>query len=458
VKPIVYLGCPAEERSETEKALAAGSLSIVWADSVASAIGELQRRDMPVLLDLTSGPSVLRSAREIKNVRAATLMFAVVDSRRPELTTEAVLAGMADVFARPLGGRRVANAIDRELGFETSAHTGGTAQPEPEDLYTHSLAMREVTTFISRAGAMRAGVMIRGEDGTGRRVVARAIHALQAEPIGPFVTLDCAGFDADELETRLFGTAEPAAGDSARSLERVSRASLIDRANRGTLYLQNVADASARVQVRLARILRDREAVVAETGESTGFEVRPMAGVDPGVDDTVREGRVREDLFRRLSVLRVEVPPLRNRRADIPPLANYFVREICARLSLPPKALSRSALSLIAALPWRGNAVELRALLERVASAVNGSRRIGIDAVLAHLRLDGGSVVFSKGGTLRQARARFEREYIASVLELHRGRISEAARVLGIQRTNLYRKMRELRVGRIKTDTSIVDS
>jgi DNA-binding NtrC family response regulator len=312
---------------------------------------------MPVLLDLTSGPSVLRSAREIKNVRASTLMFAVADARRPELTTEAVLAGMADVFARPLGGRRVANAIDRELGFETGAHAGRTAQPEPEDLYTHSLAMGEVSTFISRAGAMRAGVMIRGEDGTGRRVVARAIHALQAEPAGPFVTLDCAAFDADELEARLFGKAEPAVGDAARSLERVSRGSLLDRANGGTLYLQNVADASARVQARLARILRDREAVAAETGESTAFDVRPMAGVDPGVDDTVREGRVREDLFRRLSVLRVEVPPLRNRRADIPPLANYFVRDICARLSLPPKALSRSALSLIAALPWRGNAV-----------------------------------------------------------------------------------------------------
>jgi DNA-binding NtrC family response regulator len=460
VKSIVYLGCPAAERAETEKALAGASLSIVWADNVASAIGVLERRDLPVLLDLTSGPTVLRSAREIKSVRASALMFAVVDARRPELTTEAVLAGMADVFARPLGGRRVANAIDRELGFVTSAHPGATAQPEPEDLYTHSLAMREVTTLIARAGTIRAGVMIRGEDGTGRRVVARAIHALQPDPAGPFVTLDCAAFDADELESRLFGTTEPspAVRDAARSLERVSRGSLVDRANGGTLYLQNVADASARVQARLARILRDREAVAAETGESAGFDLRPMAGVDPGVDEHVREGRVREDLFRRLSVLRIEVPPLRNRRADIPPLANYFVREICARLSLPPKALSRSALSLIAALPWRGNAVELRALLESVAGGVNGSRRIGIDDVLAHLRLDGGSVVFSKGGTLRQARARFEREYIASVLELHRGRISEAARVLGIQRTNLYRKMRELRVGRIKTDTSPVGS
>jgi DNA-binding NtrC family response regulator len=353
----------------------------------------------------------------------------------------------------------VANAIERELGFETRAQPGGMARrPEPEDLYAHSHAMREMTPFISRAGSVRAGVMIRGEDGTGRRVVARAIHALQAEPRGSFVTLDCAAFHADELEAQLFGAAEPAVEDAAHSLERVSRGSLVDEANGGTLYLQNVADASAHVQGRLARILRDRAAVAAETGASIGFDVRPMAGVNPGVDDTVREGRLREDLFRRLSVLRIEVPPLRNRRADIPPLANYFVREICARLALTPKALSRSALSLIAALPWRGNAVELRTLLESVAGGVNGSRRIEIDDVLAHLRLDGGSVVFSKGGTLRQARARFEREYIASVLELHRGRVSEAAQVLGIQRTNLYRKMRELHVGRIKSDTSPINS
>src|SRR6266849_8477067 len=123
MKSVVFLGCPAAERAETEKALAAGSLSIIWADSVASAIGELHRRDMPVLVDLMSGPAVLRSVREIKNLRASTLMFAVVDARRPELTIEAVLAGMADVFARPLSARRVASAIacERQQSPSTSA-------------------------------------------------------------------------------------------------------------------------------------------------------------------------------------------------------------------------------------------------------------------------------------------------------------------------------------------------
>jgi two-component system nitrogen regulation response regulator NtrX len=173
-----------------------------------------------------------------------------------------------------------------------------------------------------------------------------------------------------------------------------------------------------------------------------------MAGVDHGFDTAVQDGRVREDLFRRLSVIRIDMPALRNRREDIPALANYFLREICAGLRLPPKTLSRSALSLLSALPWRGNAAELRRLLDVVVTGMQGGRGIGLDDVLAHVRLDGGAGLSPSGGTLKQARSRFEKEYIATVLEQHRGRISEAARTLGIQRTNLYRKMRSLKVTR----------
>ena len=200
------------------------------------------------------------------------------------------------------------------------------------------------------------------------------------------------------------------------------------------------------MQGHLARVLREREAVLAETGATVAFDVRMMAGVDPGVDAAVQDGRVRAELFKRLSVIRIDMPPLRNRREDIPALANYFLREICGSRRIPPKTLSRPALSLIAALPWRGNAVELHLMLESIVAGLSGGKGIGLEDVLAHVRLDGGSVVFSNTGTLRQARAHFEGEYIAHVLELHRGRISDAAKALGIQRTNLYRKMRSLHV------------
>ncbi|MBI3493839.1 MAG: sigma-54-dependent Fis family transcriptional regulator [Acidobacteria bacterium] len=448
MKSILYLGCPAAERSDTEKLLGAANVAVVWADSAAYALNELQRRDMPVLLDLSRGAGALQVAREIRSHRASTLMFAVVDARRPDLTTEAVLAGMADVFARPLGGRRVANAIERELNYETRQRPRA-AETSGDELYTHSPAMRDVMVLVTRAATMRAGVMIRGEEGTGRQVTARAIHALQNSG-GAFVTVDCAAYDAEGLEAVLFGTtATTLHGDEAgRGLEPVGRTGRLHEALGGTLYLQNVAEATTRVQGRLARLLRDREALLVENGKPIGFDVRPMAGVDPSFDAAVQEGRVRDDLFRRLSVLRIDMPPLRGRREDIPALANYFLRELCAALRVPPKVLSRPALSLIAALPWRGNAVELRTLLESVVHGLQGGRGIGLDDVLGHVRLDGGPVVFSSDGTLKQARARFEREYIAAVLEQHHGRITDAAKALGIQRTNLYRKIRSLRVSR----------
>jgi two-component system nitrogen regulation response regulator NtrX len=446
---VLYLGCPHAERSETEKLLATSNLSIVWADTAAQAFAELQRRELPVLLDLSRGAAALQIGRELRGYRASTLMFAVVDPRRPDLTTEAVLAGMADVFARPLGARRVMSAIERELGFEARP-AGHAAELTGDDLYHHSPAMRDVIALIGKAATMRAGVMVRGEEGTGRQVVARAIHAAQPHPDGAFVCLDCAAFDADQLDAELFGAAaSPPNGDGpARGMERVSRRSLLHDALGGTLYLQNVAEASSRVQGRLARVLRDREAVLVETGATMSCDIRPMAGVDHAFDSALDDGRVRDDLFRRLSVIRIDMPALRSRREDIPALANYFVRDICASLRVPPKTLSRPALSLIAALPWRGNAVELRSLLEGVVTGLAGGRGIGLEDVLANVRLDGGAVVSSSGGTLRQARARFEREYIGAVLEQHHGRISDAARTLGIQRTNLYRKMRSLRVNR----------
>jgi two-component system nitrogen regulation response regulator NtrX len=445
VKSVLYVGCPVSERAETERALAEASVAVVWADTVASALAELQRRELPVLLDLSRGAAALQLARELRTQHTNALMFAVADARRPDLTTEAVLAGMADVFARPLGGRRVANAIARELRSDSSQ--ASRSSDCDDDLYSHSPAMREVMSLIGRAATMRAGVLIRGERGTGREIAARAIHAGQNG--GAFVTVDCAAYDGDDLDSELFGVRAQAANDGdqvGRGLERVSVGGRLWAATGGTLYLHNIAEAPTRVQARLARVLRDREALVVERDTPANLDVRPMAGVDPTFDNAVQEGRVRDDLFRRLSVIRIDMPSLRNRREDIPALANFFLRGICAALRVPPKTLSRPALSLLSALPWRGNAIELHALLESVIGGSQAQRWISLDDVLAHVRLDGGSVVFSNGGTLRQARARFEREYIAAVLEQHHGRISEAAKALGIQRTNLYRKMRSLKV------------
>jgi transcriptional regulator with AAA-type ATPase domain len=214
--------------------------------------------------------------------------------------------------------------------------------------------MRDVVSLVARAAAGRAGVMICGEDGSGRHVVARAIHGARTEP-GPFITADCAAFEAGALELMLFGSPGHVESEAAfegqgnhgadiRELERIDQSCLLAQANGGTLYFQNVTDASSRVQARLARIFRDREAFVADSKRSVVLDVRPMAGVDLGVEESVRDGRFREDLFRRLSAVRIDVPPLRNRRDDIPALANQFVQDICAWLQTPIKTLTTAAL------------------------------------------------------------------------------------------------------------------
>jgi two-component system nitrogen regulation response regulator NtrX len=448
VRPLLYIGCPQSERVDLERLLAAGNLGVVYADSAAAALAELQRREVPVVIDLSRGPAALQAARDLRAQHPELLVFAVVDARRPELTTEAILTGVADVFARPPSARRVTLAIDRELSYASTASHVPDAATAP--LYHESKAMHAVMKLVTRAATMRAGVMISGEDGTGRQVVARAIHAAQPRP-GPFVCVDCAALEGERLDAELFGASSSgrSADGSGGDLERIDRGSRLHESCGGTLYLQNVADASTRVQARLARVLRDREAILSEGGESIMVDVRPMAGVDPSIDLAIEDGRLRDDLFRRLSVIRIDVPPLRSRREDLPALANYLVREVCAALGVAPKTLSRPALALLAALPWRGNALELRSLIDMVVRDLGATRTIGVEDVLAHVRLNGGAVT-EVGGTLRQARARFERDYITAVLEQHHGRISEAAKALGIQRTNLYRKLRALRVSQAR--------
>ena len=452
VNDVLYIGCPSSERAEVERLLGAASLSVVWAETADIALELLQRRDLPVLLDLSRGRPAVEAAGDLRSSRPATLTFAVVDARRADLAAEAVLAGVADVFSRPLVGRRVASAIERERAYASrNGSQAGHCLPLAGDLYFHSPAMREVMSAIARAAAVRAGVLVRGEDGTGRQVVARAVHALQPTAEAAFVAIDCASDDG--LEATLFGSQAHESkserrDEGSRTLERLSRQSRLFDAIGGTLYLQNLVDAPARVQARLARVLRDREAVLIETGKSIPVALRPMAGVDAAIDAAVEEGRVRDDLFRRVAAVRIDVPPLRNRRQDIPALANAQLRAICAAAGVSPKTLSGSALSLLSALPWRGNAVEMRSVLQNIVSALDERRTIALEDVLAHVRLDDASIAVSNGGTLKQARARFEREYISNVLEQHRGRISDAAKALGIQRTNLYRKMRSLRVAR----------
>ena len=210
-------------------------------------------------------------------------------------------------------------------------------------------------------------MLICGERGTGREMIARAIHLHGTNRNAAFVKVDCSGPTPEDIELQLFGVINKRAGTSAperRSLERISRHSRLAEADGGILFLENVTELPARVQARLVRVLRDREVFIDDGREPVALDIRPIAAVDAAVDAALDEGRLRADLHERLSLIRVEVPALRQRREDIPVLATHFLKELCKVSGKPVKTLTRPALTLLAALPWRGNALELRVLLD----------------------------------------------------------------------------------------------
>ena len=334
------------------------------------------------------------------------------------------------------------------MRLQQTAH----AQPTTHTTYGElligpSAVMRQVMEQVARAAAEGVHVLVSGEPGTGRETIARAIHEKSRWSSGPFVKVDCAKDAPQDLEVTLFATAGPGqhAGAERRALERVRRDAHLFQSKGGTLFLQNVADIPARIQLRLTRVLRDREVVIMDEGTPVELDHRVITSADHSLDVAASDGRILPDLHKRLCGFRVEVPPLRNRKEDIPHLASQFVKACCEKANLPAKTLSESAQSLLAALPWKGNGPELRALLEGLVARIQ-CEVIGLDEVLAHVQLDGHATWFAVGGSLKQARARFETEYIAAVVAQHHGRIPEAAKTLGIQRSNLYRKMRRLNV------------
>ena len=317
-------------------------------------------------------------------------------------------------------------------------------------------------------------MLLYGEPGTGRELIARAIHAASASQYEgsldqlmhdcwtngntggpPFVVVDCRSLS--NLEVAVFG-AQPDAGRRQADhdgLDRVAPGSRLHSACGGTLFLRALQEMPSRVQVRLARLLRDGEALVAadDGGEIRApIRVRVMAAIDPVAGPAGDEHLV-PILQQRLSSHRIVVPPLRHRREDIPPLVRTALDGVCASAGIPLRTLSAQAMALMAALPWRGNLDELKDLTRILALDVAGPM-IQVSDVLAHVRLDGASPTVAGGGTLREARAQFEREYVRAVLERHSGRMAEAARVLGIERANLYRKVRQLSVERPRNGRS----
>ncbi len=354
-------------------------------------------------------------------------------------TIDAMRQGAFDHLTKPLGRSEVVEVLARALN-RTTALTATISEPMDGPLVGSSTAIRAVQKVIGMAAASDATVLVTGETGTGKELVARALHDHGSRASGPFVSVNCAAIPAELLESELFGHVAGAFTGAVKAQTGRFR-----EAQGGTLLLDEIGDMNAAMQAKILRVLQER-VVTPIGGRPEAVDVRIVAATHRDLLQMVDAGGFRADLYYRLHVIPIALPPLRARVSDIVPLARHFLR-----LASPnaPKRLSEEAAAVLEGCRWPGNVRELRNATERAAALARGP---SIDASdLEFLRQpDGANAADAAAGTdltLPEAVAELERAMIRRALAEGRGSRAEAARKLGINRQLLYDKMRRYGLG-----------
>src|SRR5688572_11974738 len=406
---ILLFGPETADRALIRQVLTEHAYRVEVTHTSAAALAKVIKvRPTVVLVDLTGGTEASRFLRAVSRQSPGVLVVAVSDRRRPEAAAEALRFGAVDILAGPVREVELLAAMSnaRELARIGTAQPAIESAPPEEGPCAASAQMRAVLEMARRLGASRCGVFICGERGTGRELVARAIHAHGPANRSSFTKIICAGTTNEELTALL-------------------HASTAD----GTIYLEDICELMPEVQIGLERWLAARAGRFSRPGPDGPPSMRMIAAAQPRINDWLDRGLLRRSLFDQLAVVRIDLPPLRERPQDVPLLATQFLKAACRQSGVTPKTFSRSALTLLAALPWRGNSTELNQLAERLAVLVPRSILLQED-VLAHLRFDGVETQGQLAGSLREARARFERDFISTTLQRHHWRIEAAAAAL----------------------------
>ncbi len=297
-------------------------------------------------------------------------------------------------------------------------------------------SLRRLLGEIERAGPTGARVLIQGEHGTGKELVARAIHAASPRSARPFVAVNCAAIPEELIESELFGHERGAFTGATQA-----RRGCFEEAHGGTLFLDEVGDLSPRAQTKLLRVLQENELTRVGGNRAIQVDVRVIAATNRDLAAATAAHEFREDLYFRLAVIPLVVPPLRERREDIPALVEHFAAQVARETARKPRAFNAGALELLRAYAFPGNVRELRNLVERLVIMSPG---IGIGADEVRAVLPRADAQADAGGRLGEAVREFERRQIESALQAEGGNVTRAAARLGLERSHLYKKMRKL--------------
>ncbi|HKQ60003.1 MAG TPA: sigma-54 dependent transcriptional regulator [Candidatus Polarisedimenticolaceae bacterium] len=363
-----------------------------------------------------------------------------------EKAIEAVRLGAFDFLEKPPHADKILlaarNALRQASLEEENRELRGDATAA-EEMVGDSAALRELQRAIARVAPTQARVLILGENGSGKELIARALHRLSSRAAGPFARVNCAAIPRELFESELFGHEKGAfTGATAR------RRGKFARAHGGTLFLDEIGEIPLELQPKLLRALESGEIEPVGADGERRVDVRVLAATNRDLERAVREGRFREDLYFRLQVVTLRAPALRERLEDIPALAAHALQRACADNHLPRRTLSPEALQRLAGYDYPGNVRELRNVIERLVILASGDP---IDAAAVERALPlphAAGTAPAAASTLQQRLATVERQLLLETLERHGWHMTAAAAELGLERSHLYKKLRALGIER----------
>ena len=396
-----------------------------------------------VILDIwLPGMDGLATLAKLRERRADAEIIMISGHGNIESAVRAIKMGAFDFVEKPLSLEKtvlvVRNAL-RQRQLEAENRALRATVDKRLTMIGESYLMAQLREQVAMAAPTNGRVLIYGENGTGKELVARTIHAMSRRRHGPFVEVNCAAIPEELIESELFGHVK---GSFTGAVS--DRRGKFELADSGTLFLDEIGDMSLKTQAKVLRALQEQ--VVERVGGSTSIrvDVRVLAATNKELPSEIRAGRFREDLYFRLNVIPIFVPPLRDRERDIPLLADHFMAELAREYGRRAKRLDAAAIARLQAYRWPGNVRELRNVIERLMIMVPGDVITLPDLAF----LEGSAAeptaapAVAPVATLHDAREQFEREYILRALATQNGNISRTAEVLGVERSNLYRKMR----------------
>jgi two-component system nitrogen regulation response regulator NtrX len=421
------------------------------ADSTQTLDAIEDRRPSMVLLDVWLQGSKLDGLQLLQEIkqRDPTIPVLVISGHgNLDTAVAAVREGAVDFIEKPFEAERLIYLVDRATETERLRRENEVLRHQigqEDQLHGSSVAINTVRATLKRVSPTGSRVLISGPPGVGKEIAARMIHQWSLRATAPFIVVSAARMAPERVEEEMF----------CSETEGVARPGLLEQAHGGTLFLDEIADMPLTTQGKILRVLTDQSYHRVGGQRPVKVDVRVLSATSRNLQDEISAGRFREDLFYRLNVVPVRLPPLRERREDIPELVSHFLARFAAERRLPTLRISEEAMAALQAHDWPGNVRQLRNIMERTIILAPGDRVSCIDVdllppeVLDNQNAMGGSTTAMAimGSPLREARESFEREYLKLQIRRFSGNISRTASFIGMERSALHRKLKALGIG-----------